>query len=94
MSEHNEQIALDPKYAVDVTSKEVVNQRTGHPIPVSEPRMLFRAKDACVVEMLERYWEACSTRGATKEHLQSIDDRIHEFRMWQRAHAGQVKIPD
>jgi hypothetical protein len=94
MSTNNGRITIDPKYQIDTLTKEVVNTRTGNAIPADEPRMLFRARDACTITMLETYYSACQLHGCSQEHLNSIQDRIHEFRMYQRAHAGQVKIPD
>jgi hypothetical protein len=94
MSANNGRITIDPKYQVDTLTKEVVNTRTGNAIPADEPRMLFRARDACTITALEIYYSACQSHGCNQEHLKSIRDRIHEFLMWQRAHADQVKIPD
>lgn len=87
-------ILIDPKYSMDTETREIVNLRTNQPIVATEPRMLFRARDACTIAMLETYYNTCKLHGCNPEHLQSIQDRLHEFRMWQRANSYQVKIPD
>jgi hypothetical protein len=85
---------LDPKYHFNTETRSVENTRTGIAIPQNEPVMLFRATDAALVPMLEAYFSECTRLAAPQSHLQSIMERIHEIRMWQRAHADKVKRPD
>lgn len=85
---------IDPKYSFNTETRSVENSRTELSIPHDEPRILFRARDISTVRMLESYRSECVRQGCTVLHLQSIDERIAEFRMWQRAHANQVKKPD
>lgn len=85
---------LEPKYQLNASTGEIVNSHNGKPIPEDEPIIILRAQDDCVLNGLEHYYRMCESRNAPTKHLESIRERINEFRMWQRANHDKVKVPD
>lgn len=90
----NVKYILDPKYRFNVETRQIENSKTERAIPTTEPIIILRAQDKCTVAALDEYFARCCEANASKEHLQSIRERINEFRIWQRANYDKVKTPD
>lgn len=57
----------------------IVKSGNGEPIPLAEPRILFRGRDRLALPMLRFYRELCEKDGATDYQLASIDTMLREF---------------
>lgn len=71
-----------------------ITKLDGTPIPVDEPLMLFRGKDAVLPQLIEDYKRLCQEAGSPAEHLKTLDEAIERIKSWQAANAGSVKTPD
>lgn len=71
-----------------------ITKLDGTPVPEDEPLILFRAKDACVPEMLEHYSKLCKEKGSPEAHVAHLDAYIEKMKQWQADHQDRVKIPD
>ena len=61
-------------------------------IPADEPVFVLRAQDACAIDTLHAYVNACEAHGASDEHLEAVDVVRKRFMAWQRTHS--TKVPD
>ena len=63
-------------------------------IPDDEPVIVFRAQDKLSADVLAAYHRLCAENGSPERHLNLIAATQARFKVWQRAHKQQVKIPD
>lgn len=59
-----------------------------------EPVIVFRARDARILDMLACYAKICIQAGSPRRHLDMILDSYSEIATWQDEHLDEVKIPD
>jgi hypothetical protein len=65
----------EPKRPIPV----IVKSGNGEPIPLEEPRILFRGRDRLALPLLRVYRQMCADDGATDYQLNSMDVMIKEF---------------
>lgn len=58
-----------------------------------EPVVVFRARDAVLLEVLAWYWGRCAAWGSPKKHLDLITDSFIQIREWQSQHPIDVRVP-
>ena len=82
----------DPKYGIAIIDgiPRLINNKSGNPIPLLEPVVLFRAQDMHLPDTLLFYHNKCENR----EHQQAIDKRFAEVKEFQSLHPNLVKQPD
>jgi hypothetical protein len=61
-------------------------------IPDDEPVIVFRARDALTIGLLNTYYVMCRAAGSPQRHLDLVDTTTREFIEWQMAHGS--RIPD
>lgn len=83
---------LDNKFAI--IDGELVRMKTGEIIPQSEPTIVFRAKDALAVPMLEFYLNLCLKNDCTTEQLESMRNIIKKFQDFKDDFKSRMKKPD
>ena len=59
-----------------------------------EPVFIFRAQDILSVMVLSHYAKLIEDYTSGGGQLTSVIDTANEFREWQRANPGKVKLPD
>ncbi len=59
-----------------------------------EPFVVFRAKDALSVEVLEQYGAAAREASCDPKLIEGVIGRLDEFRSWRQEHRDLVKLPD
>lgn len=63
-------------------------------IPADEPVIVFRARDAMTIPLLEQYRDLCSRAGSPQRHLDLIEGTRNQFLGWQAGNPSQVRVPD
>lgn len=61
-------------------------------IPESEPVFLLRAQDRLAPLTIAQYRQLCAEHGASRAHLDEIEDLMHQFEDWQAR--NPTKMPD
>jgi hypothetical protein len=59
-----------------------------------EPIFVFRAQDILSVMVLSHYASLLEDYQQEGTQLASVIDAANDFRSWQRANPGKVKLPD
>ncbi len=70
----------------------IVKSGNGEPIPLEEPRILFRGRDRLALPMLQYYRQLCVADGCTEYQLQSIEVMLKEFQEFAES-ATTMKQP-
>jgi hypothetical protein len=70
--------------------KKIIEDSEARGIPI----FVMTAKDFISVSTIQHYRTLCKAEECGIDHLKEISERIDEFRAWQVAHPGQVKLPD
>lgn len=72
---------IDEKHHLEViaTIPVIVKSGNGEPIPLEEPRILFRGRDRLALPLLRIYRQMCESDGCTEYQLHSLDVMIREF---------------
>lgn len=79
----------DPKYAIFA-----VNRKTGRPIPMHVPLMLFAGYDALALgNAIAPYALACQQHGASPEQVASANERVQAFSDFAEDHPADMKVP-
>lgn len=79
-------MAFDTKYGKVTTEFGTIGE--------DEPVIVFRARDANVLDMLANYWGLCKAAGSPQHHLDLIDKTMKTIEAWQEENHDQVKVPD
>lgn len=80
---------IDQKHSIDGDC--IIKTSTGEAIPLTEPVILFRARDRLALPMLRHYRGLCASDGATDYQLESMDRMIEQFESY--AADNNVKQP-
>jgi hypothetical protein len=85
---------IDEKHHLEIRDNVpmIVKSGNGEPIPLEEPRILFRGRDRLALPMLEYYRQLCVADGCTEYQLSSVDRMITEFKDFAEA-ATTMKQP-
>jgi len=59
-----------------------------------EPIFVFRAQDILSVMVLSHYSKLLEDFQQDGDQLTSVIDAANDFRTWQKANPGKVKLPD
>ncbi len=78
----------EPKYGI--RDGQIVNRRSGVPIPDDEPVFIFRAKDRPAVRILTAYFSAIED----PEHARTVAARLDDFKRFAREHPERMKDLD
>jgi hypothetical protein len=76
---HLEVKFTDEGGGVEIPQPIIVKSGNGEPIPLEEPRILFRGRDRLALPMLKYYRQLCVADGCTDYQLTSIENMISEF---------------
>jgi hypothetical protein len=76
---HHLEIRLHDREDQDSCYPVIVKSGNGEPIPLEEPRILFRGRDRLALPLLRVYRQMCADDGATDYQLNSMDVMIKEF---------------
>lgn len=90
-------LPIEPKYAVDAETGQIVNRQTVKEIPDDEPVMLFRAQDLLLPNMLANYFLSIPVddgNNANRVHRLAVAKRLDEICDWQAKNPHRVKMPD
>jgi hypothetical protein len=80
----------EPKYSLDTATGQLVNRISGNAVPADEPVIVFRAQDANLPYVLNRYIMLCKD----PQHRLAASLRLAEVLEWQAANPLRVKEPD
>lgn len=71
--------------------KKIIEDSERDGIPV----FVFIAKDKlAMLALADYYHSSCLTAKCNPEFMADLNERISEFRTWQKANPGRVKVPD
>lgn len=81
----------EPKYANDERG-QIINRKTGEPIPDDEPVFIFRARDQHAVAVLTHY--ARLIINGPHGHTEAVHQRMEDFMAFRDANPDRMKVPD
>lgn len=70
--------------------KKIIEDSEAQGIPI----FVLTAKDLISVSAIIAYRDFCKAEECPQSHISEIGTRIDEFRNWQIANSGKVKLPD
>jgi hypothetical protein len=79
-------MGIDSKYGRVTTELGTIGE--------DEPVVVFRAQDATMVEVLQRYHLICLKAGSPRRHLLAILDAIENVKNWQSRNRTQTPTSD
>lgn len=62
-------------------------------VPPAEPVFMVRARDITSVDLITDYLTLCVRAGSPRRHLELVMDTLNDFRKYQTANKGELKIP-
>jgi len=63
-------------------------------IPDDEPVFVFRARDLLAPDAIDAYAARCRETARPEFHVALAERTAEDFREWQRANPGRVRMPD
>lgn len=75
-------MAIDNKYGKVTTEFGTIAE--------DEPVVVFRARDALLLDLLREYHEMCATSGSPLHHLNLIDESFEMVKSWQAENETQT----
>jgi len=70
-----------------------IKKGDGTEIPFEEV-VILRMQDNAIVPALNGYYYSCMNLGASKEHLNGVEDLINRVMEWRANNRGKTKTPD
>ena len=78
---------LDTKYKIE--NGQIVNRKTGKPVPEDEPVFLLRASDQNALQVMAYYNSLCHNTG----HKLALAESVYAFQEFAKNHPERVKEP-